>query len=152
MKKYLKLIAPLALIALLVSWGVIQGRKADGLRVQLEEAKARIMDEENQKLTAQSEAHALKLRAKTPKALAKRIRHAVWDLNTAHPASPVADRVTVCVGVAGSGPKPWEDTVKRADDALYAAKNAVRNTVKRYSQVCQVPTKSHELRHISSHA
>ncbi len=74
MKKYLKFIAPLALIALLVSWGVIQGRKADGLRVQLEEAKARIMDEENAKLTAQSEAHALKLRAETPKALAKRIR------------------------------------------------------------------------------
>ncbi len=63
-------------------------------------------------------------------ALAKRIRQAVWDLNTAHPASPVADRVTVCVGVAASGPKPWEDTVKQADDALYAAKNAGRNRVR----------------------
>lgn len=73
MKKYLKFIAPLALIALFAGWGVMQSRKADGLRVQLEKAKSLLMDEENQKLAAQSEAHALRLRAKTPAQLAKRI-------------------------------------------------------------------------------
>jgi diguanylate cyclase (GGDEF)-like protein len=65
----------------------------------------------------------------TATTLAQRIREAVWDLNIPHAASPVADRVTVCIGVAASDGGPWEDTVKRADSALYGAKHAGRNRV-----------------------
>jgi len=62
-------------------------------------------------------------------ALAERIRQAVFDLNIPHAASPVVPQVTVSAGVAACHGDSWESVVKRADDALYAAKDAGRNQV-----------------------
>ena len=62
-------------------------------------------------------------------ALAERIRRAVEDLDISHPASPVANRVTVSLGVATGVGEPWRDVLKRADDALYSAKKGGRNRV-----------------------
>ena len=61
--------------------------------------------------------------------LAERIRKAIWDTNLPHGASGVADRVTVSIGVAAAPAEHWEDVVKQADEALYAAKNNGRNRV-----------------------
>ncbi|MFH1417729.1 MAG: diguanylate cyclase [Planctomycetota bacterium] len=61
--------------------------------------------------------------------LAERIRSAIWDLHMPHPASKTAERVTVSVGVAVRPVAPWEDVVKEADEALYAAKDGGRNQV-----------------------
>lgn len=62
-------------------------------------------------------------------ALAERIRQAAWDLRIPHPASPVAERVTICCGVAGAPAQGWEDVLKRAEEALYVAKTLGRNMV-----------------------
>gem|GEM_PF-5117561 len=64
--------------------------------------------------------------------IAETIRETVEDLGLRHEASPVADHVTVSMGVATTGAD--DDTtvnelVKRADDALYTAKQAGRNRV-----------------------
>ncbi|MCP4592024.1 MAG: diguanylate cyclase [bacterium] len=61
--------------------------------------------------------------------LCERIRQAVCDLNIPHPASATAEQLTISVGVATGPAKRWEDMVKRADDALYAAKDGGRNRV-----------------------
>ncbi len=61
--------------------------------------------------------------------VAERIRDAVYERNILHPASKTADRVTVSIGVATGPAKRWEDLVKQADDALYAAKENGRNMV-----------------------
>lgn len=61
--------------------------------------------------------------------LAARIRDAVYDLDIPHPASPMADRVTVSLGVAAGPADRWEDVVREADEALYRAKETGRNRV-----------------------
>ena len=64
------------------------------------------------------------------KVLAERVRNAIWELDIPHPSSKTADRVTVSVGVAVRSAAPWEDVVKQADEALYAAKHGGRNQVR----------------------
>jgi diguanylate cyclase (GGDEF)-like protein len=59
--------------------------------------------------------------------LAERIRTAVSDLHLPHPDSGIGPYVTVSTGVATGVGDKWEDVVRRADKALYAAKNAGRN-------------------------
>jgi len=61
--------------------------------------------------------------------LAERIQRAVWNLAIPHPASPVAQRVTVSLGVAGAPAEGWEEVVRQADEALYVAKALGRNMV-----------------------
>ncbi len=63
------------------------------------------------------------------KVLGEQIRSAIWELNIPHPASKKSERVTVSVGVASRPQSPWENVVKEADDALYAAKDGGRNQV-----------------------
>lgn len=63
-------------------------------------------------------------------ALAERLRKAVFDLNIPHAASSVADRVTTSLGVATRDAGSWEDLLKEADKALYAAKESGRNRVR----------------------
>ncbi len=60
---------------------------------------------------------------------AEQIRLAVWELNIAHPTSPVADTVTVSIGSATTRGSRWEDAHRQADEALYEAKRRGRNTV-----------------------
>ena len=63
------------------------------------------------------------------KVLAERIRDAIWNLNLPHPDSPTADRVTLSAGIAITRGEAWEKVVRRADEALYAAKERGRNMV-----------------------
>jgi diguanylate cyclase (GGDEF)-like protein/PAS domain S-box-containing protein len=60
--------------------------------------------------------------------LADAIRRAVADVTT---WLPTGERVTISIGIASLGGMPCEiaDLVKRADEALYAAKTAGRNRV-----------------------
>ena len=62
--------------------------------------------------------------------LAERIRRRIWGLNLAHPNSSVSSRVTVSIGVASGTDDGWEETLRSADEALYAAKHAGRNKVR----------------------
>jgi diguanylate cyclase (GGDEF)-like protein len=62
-------------------------------------------------------------------ALAEHIRKAVSDSCVPHSANPVAERVTVSVGVASAPANRWEDVVKQADEALHTAKALGRNMV-----------------------
>ena len=61
--------------------------------------------------------------------LAERVRDAICAMNLPHPSSPTADRVTVSVGVVASNGEALEKVIKRADDAMYAAKHTGRNRV-----------------------
>ena len=61
--------------------------------------------------------------------LAERVRKVIWGLSIPHPASAVGERVTVSIGVATVATGSWEDVLKRADQALYVAKQAGRNMV-----------------------
>jgi diguanylate cyclase (GGDEF)-like protein len=63
-------------------------------------------------------------------ALAERIREAVYDLNIPHPASSVADRVTISLGIAFRDDGLWGNVLEKADRALYAAKANGRNRVR----------------------
>jgi diguanylate cyclase (GGDEF)-like protein len=61
-------------------------------------------------------------------ALAERIHACVADMKLPHPASPTSPWLTVSIGVATSAPdEPWESVVRRADEALYTAKQNGRN-------------------------
>lgn len=62
-------------------------------------------------------------------ALAGRVRKALFDLNVPHLASSVADRVTASLGVAERDANSWEEVLKKADEALYTAKETGRNRV-----------------------
>jgi len=59
---------------------------------------------------------------------ADRVRQAVQHAVTPHVESLIGV-VTVSVGVAAGKTKQWQDLVKRADKALYQAKNTGRNSV-----------------------
>ena len=64
--------------------------------------------------------------------LAEALRQSVADTAIAHSQSPVADRVTISLGVASAKPQTGDDPqslVARADAALYRAKAAGRNRV-----------------------
>jgi diguanylate cyclase (GGDEF)-like protein len=64
--------------------------------------------------------------------VAQRLRQAVAKLHIAHEASPVADCLTVSVGVATAIPapeRPQKELVARADEALYRSKTAGRDRV-----------------------
>jgi len=61
--------------------------------------------------------------------LAERLREAIYGMNLPHPSSPTADRVTVSVGAATNNGETLEKVIKRADTAMYAAKQAGRNRV-----------------------
>ena len=65
--------------------------------------------------------------------LAQELRLAVRAANIKHTASPVAPMLTISIGVASiipSGDSSPADLIHRADDALYRAKSAGRDTVK----------------------
>ena len=64
-------------------------------------------------------------------AAAEALRHAVWQRALAHPASSVAARVTISVGVAHlrSSHADFSQLLRAADAAMYRAKVARRNCV-----------------------
>lgn len=60
--------------------------------------------------------------------IAERLRQAVADLDIQFETGPI--RITVCAGVAQLNPKfGWEEMMRRADAAMYAAKHSGRNLV-----------------------
>ncbi len=61
--------------------------------------------------------------------LAERIRKSMWALGIPHTKNNVTGRVTVSLGIATIENGPWEEVLKKADDALYVAKRAGRNIV-----------------------
>lgn len=66
---------------------------------------------------------------------AEALRRAVWGNDIQHPASKIADRVTLSIGVATylprgkTGSPDPADLIESADQALYVAKNNGRNQV-----------------------
>jgi diguanylate cyclase (GGDEF)-like protein len=65
--------------------------------------------------------------------IAERVRQAVADLEMPFETDPV--RMTVCAGVAQFNPAyNWEEMMRRADGAMYAAKRRGRNCVSAYSE------------------
>ncbi len=64
--------------------------------------------------------------------LAKRILSAVWEASIPHKASPLSNRITVSIGVCSVVPGDAMDSghpVRRADQALYRAKEEGRNRI-----------------------
>lgn len=64
--------------------------------------------------------------------IAENIREGIMKLDVKHPASDVADRITISIGVHSVTPGQLEDSqqlIERADQALYQAKEAGRNRV-----------------------
>jgi diguanylate cyclase (GGDEF)-like protein len=59
--------------------------------------------------------------------MALRIQQLLRDRNIPHADSPVADRLTVSIGIAMGAADSTEDLVQRADQALYTAKGGGRN-------------------------
>ena len=61
---------------------------------------------------------------------AERLIQLVRELKIPHPASLVAQHITISMGVASTTPKiheQYDDFIKKADEALYEAKNSGRN-------------------------
>ena len=70
-------------------------------------------------------------------ACAERLLRAIWEGNFSHPASKIADRLTISIGIStyvphGTDKIPPETTrlIELADEALYEAKHAGRNQYK----------------------
>ena len=64
--------------------------------------------------------------------IAESLRAAIQDLNIPHESSPVNDVVTVSIGVVSSNPmdeNAFDNLLKRADEALYQAKETGRNRI-----------------------
>ncbi len=61
--------------------------------------------------------------------LGERLCQAIRDLRLPHPTSPTAAYVTASIGVAESCSEGWEESLRRADVALYRAKGAGRDRV-----------------------
>lgn len=61
--------------------------------------------------------------------LADRIRRAIWGLAIPQSPGAKASRITASLGVAVGDQNPWEEVLRRADNALYAAKRAGGNMV-----------------------
>lgn len=61
--------------------------------------------------------------------LAERIRKAVWDRGIPHPSSPVAERVTVSLGVGSSPAHRWEDVLSDAEEGQHIARTLGGNMV-----------------------
>jgi len=67
--------------------------------------------------------------------VAEKLRDAVESLNLAHPASSVADHVTVSIGYTTEVVKNearTSDLIDEADQALYRAKDTGRNKIEMY--------------------
>jgi len=70
--------------------------------------------------------------------VAERLRQAVWDKAIPHASSPVADRLTLSIGIAtlmSGGVIAAQEFTTRADEALYTAKANGRNCVEQYAIV-----------------
>jgi hypothetical protein len=61
--------------------------------------------------------------------VAERVRKAIHAADLPHPENRVADRVTASLGVASFRGGDWKDVLKRADEAMYLAKQRGRNRV-----------------------
>lgn len=64
--------------------------------------------------------------------VAEALRKAIQNLNIPHESSPVNDVVTVSIGVVSSNPideNSFDNLLKRADEALYQAKETGRNRI-----------------------
>jgi len=59
----------------------------------------------------------------------ERLRDAVCAMALLHPTSPTASHVSMSIGVAEACSEGWEQTLRRADEALYMAKHYGRNRV-----------------------
>jgi len=75
--------------------------------------------------------------------IAEKLRRAVEDLGLEHAHNPAAGNVTVSIGLkthqgAGGQPALMELIYRRADDALYQAKENGRNQVVRHSEIEQM--------------
>ena len=57
---------------------------------------------------------------------AERVREAIYQLQIPHQPSPLG-YLSVSIGLAETGSQAWLPTIKRADEALYRAKNSGRN-------------------------
>ncbi len=62
-------------------------------------------------------------------ALGERVRKAIRNLGIPHPESDLAEQVTASIGIAGRELGSWEDTFKRAGEALLIAKQAGRDRI-----------------------
>lgn len=78
--------------------------------------------------------------------MAEAMRQKVWDLNLIHESSPVANRITISVGIFTGGPATSHNlnsAIQRADKSLYQAKASGRNRVMHCCNLPLVHTENH---------